>query len=194
MNFGARVAAAFIGLCASSLAGSSQTDARVSAPKPLKAAWIKAQIEAHGATYVVQKLLNTSAYDEAMAHIDSGRADWIALAPKLAPGTDAGTSLMLTLSLAYGLIKNPAAVLSVLDPDENNISPQRVCGVLFIEPSDQEVVTYVRRAQSALKRVADPRLAERKSECLAALKQAAIRTPGKPLGPIEQPSPGTNLR
>jgi hypothetical protein len=189
MNFVVKVAATFIGLCAWSFAGPSQADPKVSIPKPLKVAWIKAQIETHGARYAVQTLFDQHRYDEAMAHIDSGHADWIALAPKLAPGTDAGTSLELTLSLAYGLIKNPTAVLSVLDPSVKNLSPERVCGVLFIEPSDQEVVTYIRQAQSALRRIADSRLAEQKSECLAALKQAATTTPGKPLGPIENPTP-----
>jgi hypothetical protein len=146
-------------------------------PKPLTLAWIKAQLKEHAPKYVVSVLFLDQAdpYDELMSHIDSGQSDWIALAPTLAPGTDAGATLMLMLSLAEALPKNPVAVLSVLAPDEVAVAPESVCNAGFIETPKGGFLAYIRRAQSAVRRVKDVRLAKRKSECLGFLQQALIR-------------------
>ena len=155
------------------LAGPSQAAPQISIPKPLTLSWTKDQIKLHGAKYIVDALSNQDRYEELLKHIDAGEADWVALAPELAPGTDAAAAEELAISLALGLPKNPAAVLSVLDPQIEPLAPERVCGVPFIEDTVKDIPGYIRRSQSALQRVQDVRLATRKTECLDGLNEAA---------------------
>jgi hypothetical protein len=156
------------------LAGPSQAAApQISIPKPLTLSWTKDQIKSHGAKYIVDALSNQDRYEELLKHIDAGEADWVALAPELAPGTDAASAEALAISLALGLPKNPAAVLSALDPQMEPLTPKRVCGVPFIEDTVKDIPGYIRRSQSALRRVQDVRLATRKTECLDGLNEAA---------------------
>ena len=155
------------------LAGPSQAAPQISIPKPLTLSWTKDQIKSHGAKYIVDALSNQDRYEELLKHIDLGESDWVALAPELAPGTDAATAEELAISLALGLPKNPAAVLSALDPKMEPLAPERVCGVPFIEGTVKDIPGYIRRSQSALQRVQDVRLATRKTECLDGLNEAA---------------------
>ena len=76
---------------------------------------IARDIETDGVKAVVDRLWNSGDYDRLLNHIDKGTPAWVALAPKLAAGTDAGASEELTIALAYALPRNPQAVLSVLD-------------------------------------------------------------------------------
>lgn len=155
------------------LAGPSQAAPQISIPKPLTLSWTKDQIKSHGAKYVVDALSNQDRYEEVLKHIDLGESDWVALAPELARGTDAATAEGLAISLALGLPKNPAAVLSALDPQMEPLAPERVCGAPFIEGTVKDIPGFIRRSQSALQRVQDVRLAKRKTECLDGLNEAA---------------------
>jgi hypothetical protein len=155
------------------LVGPSQAAPQISIPKPLTLSWTINQIKSHGAKYVVDALSSQDRYEELLKHIDLGESDWVALAPELAPGTDAATAEELAISLALGLPRNSAAVLSVLDPRTEPLAPERVCGVPFIEGTVKDIPGYIRRSQSALQRVQDARLAERKTECLNGLNEAA---------------------
>lgn len=154
-------------------AGPSQAAPQISIPKPLTLSWAKDQIKSHGAKYVVDALSNQNRYEELLKHIDSGESAWVALAPELSRGTDAATAEELAISLAIGLPKNPAAVLSALDPQTEPLAPERVCGVPFIEGTVKDIPGYIRRSQSALQRVQDARLAKRKTQCLDGLNEAA---------------------
>ena len=58
-----------------------------------------------------------------------GRAAYIRLAPELAPGTDAGTSEELGISLAFALPKAPMTVLQAIDLKVGpTLGVSRVCG------------------------------------------------------------------
>jgi hypothetical protein len=144
----------------------AQADPQLKIPKPLTLSWIKARLESHGAKYVVDALSSQDRYEDLLNHIDSGEADWIALAPQLATGTDVATAEELAISLALGLPKNPAAVLLVLDPQIEPLNPERVCGVPFVEGTVNDVPGYIRRSQSALQRVNDARLSKQKTDAL----------------------------
>ena len=122
---------------------------------------------------MVGALFARNRYDELLNHTDLGEADWVTLAPQLADGTDGATAEMLAISLALALPRNPAAVLSVLDPQVEPLNPERVCGAPFIEDTVKDIPGYIARSQVALQRVGDTRLSKQKTECLDHLKQAA---------------------
>jgi hypothetical protein len=129
---------------------------------------IAADIAAHGAEAVVARLAKHGDYDRVLGHIDKGETEWVALAPKLAPGTDAGYAEALIISLALALPKNPQAVLALLS-GKNVFQVDDVCGAPFIEGTVKDVPAYVRKARAAVSRVMDPKFAGTKTVCLASL-------------------------
>ena len=132
---------------------------------------IASDIAAHGADAVVARLNANGDYDRVLGHIDSGDSRWLALAPKLAPGTDAGTAEALVIALPFALPRNPSGVLALLQgPDA--FPADDVCGTPFIEDTVKDVPAYVHRARAAVMAVRDPRLQDAKSACLVALKKA----------------------
>ncbi len=132
---------------------------------------IAADIAAHGADNVVAKLAKTGDYDRVLDHIGKGEAQWVALAPKLAPGTDAGWAEALVISLAFALPKNPQAVLALLI-GKDAFQVDDVCGAPFIEGTVKDVPGYIRRAKAAVAKVTDPSLQSARAACLAALAKA----------------------
>lgn len=103
-----------------------------------------------------------------------GDARWIALAPRLAPGTDAGTSEGLGIALAHALPRNPRAVLAVLGVAGGpvSVSAGRVCGVPFIEDTVKDLTAYRRRAARAVRGVTDPSLVRARAACLSVLAES----------------------
>lgn len=148
-------------------------DNKVFIPKPLTVVWMNEQLDAHDAKYVVKILWGQERYDEFLENISAGKSDWISLAPKIAPGTDAGLSEDLGISLAYALPKTPAAVLKILDQSRHPISFKRVCSIPFIEPTKKFYTTYAREALSAVHNVIDEQLSKQKKLCLTVLKHTA---------------------
>jgi hypothetical protein len=137
---------------------------------------IAQDIEANGAKAVVDRLWNSGDYDRLLDHIDKGTSAWVALAPKLAAGTDAGSSEGLTIALAYALPRNPEAVLAVLDPKNAVLKPDMVCGAPFIEDTVKDMPRYIKRAKAAVSRVKVRSLEENKAACLAALAKVPQQT------------------
>jgi len=54
-------------------------------------------------------------YEKILDGIASGDQRWIALGPRLQPGTDAGTSEALRIAVAEALPRNPAGVLRLIE-------------------------------------------------------------------------------
>jgi hypothetical protein len=134
-------------------------------------AQVSAAIERQGAATFLASL-SADDTDRLMDKIGSGRSEWIALAPKLAEGADAGNAEGLGIELAYALPKNPRAVLSVVDPLEGDghiLEISRVCGIPFIEtvPAGYKV-----KALRAVRSVTDPRLRDVKARCIKALQKS----------------------
>ena len=138
---------------------------------PLSPDAIARDIAAHGASAVVTRLLANGDYDRVMDRIDTGEARWVALAPKLAPGADAGAAEELPISLAFALPKNPRAVLEVLS-GPNGFPVEDVCSAPFIEGTIKDIPAYVKRAEKAVAEVSDPHLAKVRDACLAQLRKA----------------------
>jgi hypothetical protein len=138
---------------------------------PLSPDAISRDIAAHGASAVVARLLANGDYDRVMDRIDTGEARWVALAPKLAPGADAGAAEELPISLAFALPKNPRAVLALLS-GPNGFPVEDVCSAPFIEGTIRDIPAYVKRAEKAVGEVSDPHLAKVRDACLAQLRKA----------------------
>ena len=152
------------------------TAASAAAPVPSAAA-LNAEIDAKGAKEVVNRLNgahpDSNGQNDWSRVIDQmwmGRAAYIKLAPKLAPGTDAGTSEDLGISLAHALPLAPITVLRATDPkDGPTLGVSRVCGVPFIEDTVKDIAGYIHAAQLAVGKVATPELQAVKATCLTLL-------------------------
>jgi hypothetical protein len=108
-------------------------------------------------------------YEKILDGIASGDARWIALVPRLQPGTDAGTSEALRIAVAEALPKNPAGVLRLI---EHNPAWREVCTYPMIEPTRKEARTYFKAAVPAVRAVISPALQRAKRMCLADLVKA----------------------
>jgi hypothetical protein len=104
--------------------------------------------------------------------VASGDADWVALAPLVAPGTDAGASEGLSIALADALPKAPDAVLGVLTEGGGGpLDVARVCSAPFIEDTPKHHVAYVQAAVKALDRPLPPKIRPAGQACLTRLRQ-----------------------
>ncbi|NYH16596.1 hypothetical protein [Paraburkholderia bryophila] len=127
------------------------------------------QLDDKGAKATVSGM-SESEWDNVLTRIDSGNTAWVALAPKLAEGTDGGNSEDLGIGLAYALPKNPKAVLRAIDPNNGPVlGVGRVCSAPFIEDTVKDIPAYIRRAKAALRDVHDPALQNVRDACLAEL-------------------------
>lgn len=129
---------------------------------------VRRSIQDHGARRTINDLQKKGRWETVTDAMDAGKPAWIALAPLLASGSDAGSAEDLGLSLAFALPTSPQAVLAALDMRNGHIlNADRVCGRPFIE--DTEPRNYRIRSVAALARVHAPSLLARKQACLKAL-------------------------
>jgi hypothetical protein len=141
----------------------------------LTARQVAIEIKAHGAREAIATLAANDQWDTVTAHIVNGETEWIALAPQLASGSDAGSAEDLGIALAYALPKQPAAVLRVIDPANGPVTgTDRVCGMPFIEDSVEDLPAYRRQARAALEAITDPTLQKAKQGCIAALEKVHV--------------------
>ena len=130
-------------------------------------------IESRGAHDAVVYLDKVDELDYMFDQIGRGKSEWVAIAPRIAPGTDAYAAEALGISLAQALPRNPLAVLRVVDlaTKYGGLAVDRVCGTPFIEVTRAYNNAYKRRAIPAVGRVRDPTLAAARAKCLARLKR-----------------------
>jgi hypothetical protein len=160
----------------------------VAAGSGMTAAEISAEIDAKGAKAVINRLaaanvdaMGRSDWSRTMDQIWNGRLAYIALAPKLAHGADAGPADDLGIALARALPVAPAAVLRVIDRHNGPVlGVGRVCGAPFLDPAAKDVSGYLRAAQSAVDEVDAPRLQHVKAACLERLTLAAKQLDPRP--------------
>jgi hypothetical protein len=135
-------------------------------------------IDRYGAKRTVDKLSNATPndihtdfgdFDKVLDGIASGDGQWLALVPRLAPGTDAGTAESLPVVVAEALPKNPAGVLRLVKRDAAWLG---ACGYPMIEPTRKEMRAYFKAAIPAVKSVHDPTLRTVKRLCLTELLKA----------------------
>ncbi|WP_429347454.1 hypothetical protein [Paraburkholderia sp. Clong3] len=131
---------------------------------------VSAAIRRQGASAFFRSL-DEAVVDRRFERIGTGRADWVALAPKLAIGADGANAEGLGIALAYALPRNPAAVLKVVDPvegDSHILAVSRVCGIPFIDDAPKNDKAKALRAVSAVT-TANPHI---KARCLDALRKS----------------------
>ena len=134
---------------------------------------VKGSIKRQGAKATIADLAKTGQWSAVSGRMDSGSSDWIALAPLLAPGSDAGSAEGLGISPGFPLPKNPEAVLAALDPaNGHTIGANRVCGLPFVEDTVSDLTAYRLTAIRAVQGTRDRRLASARAACLAALAAA----------------------
>ena len=135
-------------------------------------------IDHFGAKRTVDKLANAPPndthtdfgdFDKVLDGIASGDSGWLALVPRLEPGTDAATAESLRIVVAKALPKNPAGVLRLILREP---SWRDACGYPMIEPTHQEMRAYFKVAIPAVRSVRDPALRAAKRVCLSELLKA----------------------
>jgi hypothetical protein len=132
---------------------------------------VRASLEREGPAATVKRLTQARQWDAVLDSMGQGRAAWIAIAPLLAKGADAGAAEGLGIALAAGLPRAPAAVLDVLDPSDGPVlGVSRVCHAPFIEPKPGAVARYKPRALAAVRAVHVARLSSARDACLRALQ------------------------
>lgn len=108
-------------------------------------------------------------YDKVLDGVASGDARWLALVPKLEPGTDAGSAEALRIAVAEALPKNPADVLRLISREPSWLD---ACGYPMIEPTRREQRNYFRAAIPAVRAVRAPKLRRTRNLCLSELSKA----------------------
>ena len=124
------------------------------------------RIAQDGAKQAVAALQKNKTWPRVIAGISSGNAAWVALTPRLAEGTDAGTSEELDYALSLALLRNAPAVLAL---PAGTFPAERICVVPYIEPTDAQVKSFVARADRALGAVKGGKLAAPRDACLKSL-------------------------
>jgi hypothetical protein len=137
------------------------------------AAELLERINRDGGDRVIRELWAAHEPFELMcAQISTGDPEWLKVASRLKPFSDAGSSLSLTVSMARALPRQPSAVLELIEPPWRL---EMVCGAPFIEPPIEEVRTYLANAISVLSQPLSEPLEEKRIACLYHLRTAAKR-------------------
>jgi hypothetical protein len=115
---------------------------------------IRKVIQVEGPKNAVMTLWSANKWEAFMDKISSGDGTFIALAPEIRPGTDAGSAEDLTNSLAEGLPRNPRAVLRVLDLSSDVVlGVENVCSVPLIDDTEARARAYKVKALRAVRSV-----------------------------------------
>ena len=122
-------------------------------------------IEARGARPVVAQLGKAGQFSAVENSIRLGDDNWIALAPKLAGGGNAGFKSALSAALIY----NPAAVLQALNKG-NDLPLKDICTAPPEVQGDTAITSFRERAARALSTVRVGDLSAPRDACIAALK------------------------
>ena len=131
------------------------------------------RIDSDGGDRVIRELWAAhEPFEFVCAQIATGDPQWLQVASRLRPFSDAGASLSLDISIARALPKQPAAVLELIEPPWRL---EMVCGAPFIEPPPEEVQAYLDNAISVLSQPLPESLDAKRTACLNHLRTAAKR-------------------
>lgn len=148
------------------------------AASPITPKTVERLIETYGAKRAVDKLANAAPdnnrsdfgdYGKVLDGIASGADRWLALVPKLEPGTDAGTAEALRIAVAEALPKNPSGVLNLVT---RKPSWRIACSYPMIEPTSKGTRAYFRLVLPAVTAVRSPALRRARNICLTELSKA----------------------
>lgn len=138
---------------------------------------VRALIARRGATGAVQYLdrpgNRPDRWDSVLRGIALGDPAWLAVAPEIAEGTDAGTSESYVITLTDALVSNATGVLRMILAGAATV--EDVCLESGIETPRRQHRLYDAAAIEAVQRVTAPSLRALKVRCLASLRADAAR-------------------
>lgn len=162
-----------------------------SAPSPMKipsselrnmsATEFQRHIDEEGAQQFVRRLVKDidphspeePNYDIVLEHVAEGDNGWLHAAAEIAPYTDATFSQGLRVAIADALVVNPSGVLKMIGTEEHF---DEACGYPYVQQTGTYMQRHQREALTALKRVHQPSLAERKEQCRKQLMDVPTTT------------------
>lgn len=116
-----------------------------------------------------------SRWDTVASGIAKGDPAWLALAPQIAKGTDAGTSDDFGMAAQDALTTNAAGALRMLLETEMGVG---ACSENGFEVTAEQARAYFQTARAAVEAVTDPALQQVKTSCLDALRKGEADYPG----------------
>ncbi len=122
-------------------------------------------------------------WDTVATGIARGDPAWLALAPRIAQGTDAGTSTEFGIAAGDALTTNPAGALRLLSQIEMGVG---ACTENGIEVPAAQARVFFETAIAMVGAVNDPDLQQIKASCLAALRKGMAEYPGLNGNPPQQ--------
>jgi hypothetical protein len=126
---------------------------------------------------VAQELYETAPrWRELLRAVSSGAPEWLMVASKLRPGTDAGASEMLENAIFFSLGKAPVESLKLISA--RTFSIHGVCSSNFLLDTrpDDNPINMIDMRIAALKRIDDPALVATRDLCIKGLEQARLDT------------------
>lgn len=140
----------------------------------LSASQFAADVANEGARPATEKLVAGGDWQRVMGAIRNGSADWIALAPEIARGSDAVHAAQLTAALAAALPRAPADVLAIADPRRSPVlGIQAICGAPAAIHAPAGRAQYLADAREALELLPDvAAIGRAKAVCLKELALA----------------------
>lgn len=145
---------------------------------PVTPAEVTAMLQKQTPQQVVNALWGTgenSRWDTVASGIARGDPAWLAVAPQIARGTDAGSSDEFGMAAQDALTTNPSGALRLLSQIEMGAG---ACDENGFEVPAEQARIYYQTATAAVETVNDPGLQKIKTECLAALRKGAAEYPG----------------
>ncbi len=112
-------------------------------------------------------------YDIVLEHVAEGDNGWLHAAAEIAPYTDATFSQGIRVAIADALVVNPSGVLRMIGTEEHF---NEACGYPFVHQTGPYMQRHQREALTALKRVHQPALADRKEQCRKQLMDVPTTT------------------
>ena len=112
--------------------------------------------------------LSYADFDNILEHISTGETRWLVLYPKLRKEPFSGITYFqegLDISMSYALANNAPETLKYVNADNFD----KICGIPFIEPTDEKVKAHYLKARNSL----EPYSHEngRGASCLSKLEQ-----------------------
>lgn len=173
-----------IALCVALACGAGPAAAAANEPNPYDAPMpsfstpvtyeeIRLAYYQYSAVSIVKALhLNNAAnWNMILGKVQEGDEKWIqALLAYISPGTDAGASTEVLVSLALALPNNPKAILALAYRPGPPL--YQICRTPFIEPEYDFIADYGKRALAALERVDEKYYLEPRDICSTILQDS----------------------
>jgi hypothetical protein len=138
------------------------------------------RIQMVGAQRYIEDLYDDAPHwDFVISQINSGQAEWLALAQAMMPAADGAASEELEASLAVALTTKPSNVLRLFlrRGETPHWAIQNVCDAPIPTPGKKWLIAYKAKAIKSVNSVREPDLRDLKARCLTALHGIDLSRP-----------------